>query len=806
MLFLSCSADILVTGGQAGGGKMAPLDSIVWTPFGPKKMGDIKCGSQVSNPDGSVSRVIGVYPQGVMPIYKATCDDGASCEVGEEHLWLIKIASETRFSKREEKPTPWIVATTKQISAMILNHKRVEIPISAPVQFTIAVNGRGAESRWPIPPYTLGAMIGDGHIGTSIILTNSETHIVDRIKAEGIVPRRSKDNEHLFDTSLRPLFKKLGLLDTRAWNKFIPKSYKITPLFMRTALMQGLMDTDGYADSRGHASYTTTSEVLAQDVQWLARSLGFKANITTKQPRCRYKGKLVDGKLAYTVFIKGNKQDILFSLPRKRDRAAQLYNGGYSERTRRIVSIEYSRDAEAQCIAINHPNGLYLTDDFIVTHNTFGLMIESVRHVDKPGFTALILRQTFKQINLPGGWWDMSLQYYPLLGGVPHRQSMEWEFPSGARIQFGYLASDVDSLKYKGAQIALICFDQIEEHTENSFFYMLSRNRSMCEVPPYIRSSCNPDPDSWLRKFLDWWIDNDSGYPIPEREGVVRWMIRPQNEIEWFNTRAAAVSRFAESMARPDLKVAETAPKSVTFIPSNVYENKKLLDTNPEYLSNLLSLPEVERERLMYGNWNIKPAAGTVFSSDWFDIIDPSKVPNSGYDCRAWDFAATEKKTMKSNPDETAAVLGRYFNGQLYIMDCISVAYGPSKVDQLFLQTTYDDLEASHRQGVPYMVRWEQEPASAGKRETYRLVTTLQGLDSAGIPPMGSKLLKARPLVSQASARNVHLVRGDWNQKFRQQMHHFGIDDSRSHDDIVDATSLLYSQLVKTFGADVAMF
>ena len=102
----------------------------------------------------------------------------------------------------------------------------------------------------------------------------------------------------------------------------------------------------------------------------------------------------------------------------------------------------------------------------------------------------------------------------------------EWRWPHGSKIKFSHLQLETTVHDWQGAQIALICFDELTHFTAYQFFYMVSRNRSTCGVKPYIRATCNPDADSWVAEFLAWWIDHETGYPIPERVGVLRYYIR----------------------------------------------------------------------------------------------------------------------------------------------------------------------------------------------------------------------------------------------------------------------------------------
>src|SRR5438067_11544743 len=165
---------------------------------------------------------------------------------------------------------------------------------------------------------------------------------------------------------------------------------------------------------------------------------------------------------------------------------------------------------------------------------TVGLVLEPMRYVSRvPGFTAVFFRRTTPQITNPGGLWDEIQNFYPRLGGIPHLRAQEWRWPRGGKIRFSHLQLATTVYDWQGAQITLICFDELTHFTAYQFFYMVSRNRSTCGVKPYIRATRNPDADSWVAEFLAWWIDPETGLPIPERAGVLRYYIRVSDKIVW---------------------------------------------------------------------------------------------------------------------------------------------------------------------------------------------------------------------------------------------------------------------------------
>lgn len=422
---------------------------------------------------------------------------------------------------------------------------------------------------------------------------------------------------------------------------------------------------------------------------------------------------------------------------------------------------------------------------------TWSLLVEPLRHWRNGQFGAVIFRRTLAEVIKTGGLWDEATRLYSLFGARKNDNERWFQFASGARVTFGHLQYDDTVDEWKSAQIALLEFDQLETFSERQFFYMLSRNRSMCGVRPYVRATCNPEP-GWLADFLAWWIDED-GYASLERSGVIRWMVRANEQIEWFATEYQAREAF------PDVP-----PKSVAFVLATVYDNQILLGKDPGYLANLKALPLVDRERLLGdtqrgGNWKIKPSAGKVFNRAWFGVVPAA--PSGGQTCIFWDFAATEKSLAKPDPDYTAAVTIRKVGGRWYVLDCQAFRAGPAEVERAFVNLSRQMAERARAEGSAFMVRWEQEPGSASKREAARLAHLLSGLDARAIVSQGDKIARARAMSAQAEAGNISLVEGVWNEEWLNHMH--GQPDL-PHDDIMDASAGAFNALQS--GAGLAEF
>lgn len=237
---------------------------------------------------------------------------------------------------------------------------------------------------------------------------------------------------------------------------------------------------------------------------------------------------------------------------------------------------------------------------------TFALLLEPLRHRNNPDFGAVIFRRTYAQIEMEGGLWDKSGMLYPLFN-AKGREGKDWLFPKGASISFSHLQYEKNLYDHQGSEYALILFDELTHFTEKMFFYLLSRNRSMCGVKPYIMATCNPDPESWVAHFIEWWIDQETGFAIPERAGKLRYMYRHDDNILWADSKdeilkqVPIIVEIAKSLGLEPHDLI----KSVTFIPGNINDNKELLLKDPSYLANLLAMSPEEKLRLLDGNWKI---------------------------------------------------------------------------------------------------------------------------------------------------------------------------------------------------------
>lgn len=387
-----------------------------------------------------------------------------------------------------------------------------------------------------------------------------------------------------------------------------------------------------------------------------------------------------------------------------------------------------------------------------------------------------------------GGLFDASQELYRMYPGAYPRKtpSPQWIFPSGAKIFFRHLERDDSVYAWQGSEICLLCFDETTHFSEKIFFYMLSRNRSTSGIKPYVRCTCNPDSESWLAKFIQWWWDPETGYAIPERSGKIRYMARVQEEIVWGGSPEDVV-KIAND-AGYDVEITRDDVKSVAFVPSTIFDNQVLMKADPGYMANLKALSIVERERLLYGNWKIKSARGLYFPRNALPEL-LTEVPNDVVRwVRAWDLAATDT-TESGDPDYTASILlGKRRDGRYVLADATNHRIKADKVRVLVKQCAVADKAKYKR----VKIRMSQDPGQAGKEQIASYIKHLAGFSINAVRESGSKETRAEPFAAQWQAGNVDVVAGPWTETLLAQYEAF---PESKHDDLVDAGSNAFNEL-----------
>lgn len=379
---LTTNYNTLILTGSIGLGKAQPLTAQVLTENGFKQMQELTLQDRVFGNDGKLHNIIGIFPQGKKKICKVTFSDHTSTLCCDEHLWTVYNIDKKKVETIETREIfkVGLLRNGKNTN----NSHNYKIPITQAIAFE--------KKSLSIPPYILGVLIGDGCLTQhSVQFATTDDEIVENIKktlADSLEVRKikskyvyticKKKNNTFYDKETKThkptpneycsAIINYGL-NVTAYYKHIPTCYLQSCVQDRIALLQGLMDTDGFISKDGsNIEFCTTSEQLKNDFVYLVQSLGGVCKIREKKPRYFNKkyNKKISGHLCYTIGIKLPKNISPFRLTRK---IARLNKKALNP-SRYITNIEYVADQYCQCIYIDSNEHLYLTNDFIVTHNT----------------------------------------------------------------------------------------------------------------------------------------------------------------------------------------------------------------------------------------------------------------------------------------------------------------------------------------------------------------------------------------------------------------------------------------------------
>lgn len=505
------------------------------TPTGWKNIEDMTIGDEVITPKNKVEKVIGVFPQGIKDIYRVSVKDGAYLDVCENHLWKVKLPN----GKFE-------IINTKQLNEFPPKTKSgrnqyLKIDLVDGVDFT--------EKEFILPPYVVGALIGDGGLSKQqCAITTKDKETVEKFKTLGMNIRHQPSMKYGYGVlGIRDEIKRLKLNVTSV-DKFIPVEYKAGSYQQRLELVQGLMDTDGTVSKDGATvSFSTSSKRLAEDLQEVIRSLGGTATITTKEPFYLKDGERQYCNTSYIVYIRHRDRKSLFSLSRKRDRVVK----SHPQLMSRVVSVENLGVKDyATCIAISGDEKQFISDNYMVSHNSEIGVIDFLKWTDIPNFIGVMTRRTTPQLTGPGGLLTkckrIFSQAYEPDEYVWRAKDGKFVFHhSGAEIYLKHFENDAADVNWQGAEANLFYVDEGTQFTQHMIQYIMSRmrNPSCPEVKPHLKITCNPDADHFLRKWVEPYLLED-GTPDREKDGMVRFFTFSDGEFVWGDTKEELAERY----------------------------------------------------------------------------------------------------------------------------------------------------------------------------------------------------------------------------------------------------------------------
>jgi phosphate starvation-inducible PhoH-like protein len=423
-------------------GRAQPIDTPVLTPSGFSPIGDLEVGDLVIGSNGRPTPVLGVHPQGRKDVFRFRSQDGASTLCCAEHLWAVTTAAD----RRRGRP-PRVLETREMIGNLrgALAH-RFELPlVSSPVEFE--------PTEVPMDPYALGLLLGDGCLTTSTTpsfsTADSELALALQLSLEGVDLVHKRGHDYVLrnprggrgirrENPVTGLLRQLGLAGTHSRTKFVPSAYLLNSSSIRLALLQGLLDTDGGPVTQSRRTcrvqYTTTSPQLRDDVVFLVRSLGGVAYWRTRSAHGRTPGRVRGRPVgyrsdAYEMDIRLPRGIEPFRLTRKLW-AYRLFGGG-GRPMRFVHDIEPAGVRETVCIQVAAADSLYVTEDFLVTHNTLNssfIILDEAQNTTPEQMKMFLTRLGFgsravvngdiTQIDLPAGQLSGLVAVQEILQGI----------------------------------------------------------------------------------------------------------------------------------------------------------------------------------------------------------------------------------------------------------------------------------------------------------------------------------------------------------------------------------------------------
>lgn len=625
-LGLGVDADIVVFGGNRGGGKANPYCTPVATPSGFRKMGDLKIGDLICTPYDGVQRVSDIFEQGENTIYTLHFDDGTELKCMDNHRFWARVGPIGKFKEMTARE---VFDNYKLDARYPLSMRKgrtdyVEFPLCGEVE----MNEKMSTLDLPMHPYLLGVISGDGiwEFSKGIWRATRDGFLASRMHIYGNMLKKDRAG-YFCVRGLSPEDKRKITTSRTTQPARIPHIYMTASIQARWHFLHGVMYKNGKAQKR-HPYLALPNKEFIEDIAQLARSLGIWAKVTKIED--------VPEKIGYwkVTFIAPDDSKV-FSKTCYR-RKAQINTdceAGKNEEfmlTKKLLMVtKDSAKRQCRCITVTGNDHLYLTDGFTINHNTMTMLMEPLYDIRNKHFNGIIFRKNkddFENII------NESTRWYAHLGKYnKSKDDMTWNFKTGAKLGLTIYDMPMNDfeIKYRGQQFAYIGIDELPQMPFAMFKFLMTANRNTVGVHSRILGTCNPDPLSWLRKFIDWWIGKEhtvysdgkehperKGFAIPERDGVIRYCYMPDDSVDniiWGDTPEEVYEQCKELIDDawdPEWEqygYTKTSffVKSVTFIKASLKDNKALLKSDPNYVANLLNQPPEVRAREFDGNWDI---------------------------------------------------------------------------------------------------------------------------------------------------------------------------------------------------------
>lgn len=355
--------------------------------------------------------------------------------------------------------------------------------------------------------------------------------------------------------------------------------------------------------------------------------------------------------------------------------------------------------------------------------------------------------------------------------------------------------------------------DEMTHFTQSQFLYLLGRLRSQAKTHSFAMGTCNPDPDSWVLSWVEWYL-NSEGYPDPEKDGIIRYFVIVEDRPIFANTEKELADAYPEICYAEDNEgdLQYVPPMSFCFISGTIFDNKALLKSNPKYLSALKAQSPINRARLLDGNWFARPEGSSYFQRQWLNKLD--HVPLGCIEARGWDLASAEPSDKNRYPDYTASIkmLKTDQNNYIIVGDYIKDTFDElTRVNGKFrkrpgVRDKFMLSQAKH-DGVDTTIVLPKDPGQAG---TFAFQEMAKYFTNAGFlvaedpnPSNKSKLKRFEAFSSAAQNGLVSIVEDTFEPAtlaaFYKELESFDGERSTADrkDDWPDATASVFAYLAK---------
>lgn len=441
---------------------------------------------------------------------------------------------------------------------------------------------------------------------------------------------------------------------------------------------------------------------------------------------------------------------------------------------------------------------------------SFTCLTKNLDGIYDPGFRCAILRRYEPELKKPGGLIDVSKSVYSDFTRIPYKtQAKQWVFESGATVTFSAISCDDDLGSWQGSQMSRILVDEAgDKWTEKQILFLASRLRSEAKMHHQLILTANPDINSFLKSWVDFCLDPDTGVPVPGTEHRIRWMITLDSQVLWADSPEESFELYgkprgmvyAKDMTGEEIKKHHPSklfmPKSFRFIPTGVFDNPYLLPPkNNTYLADLLSQPRVNQLKFLHGSWTARAEHSGMFNRDWVQIVDhpPSDATAR---VRSYDLAGSvpsEANNMRC--DWTAGVkMSRDKFGIYYVEDVVRFQKLSDGVLKEIVKVSQDD-------GQDTQVTIPRDPGAGARtaNQFYTRVLAEHGVPVKSVVVSGhsGKAQRFSPFASLAEGGSVRLVRGKWNEEYLRELEYYEAGNRNQLDDQVDATSDAFNTICK---------